>query len=162
MIHRKVMTKNLEVSFNSPQCGWMSIGFEAGGAEFHTTTAHAPHEQALSQLLKILTALLDETSAQNEFLLKWNRKPEEFDFEFSRMGENLRLQIFQYPTDKRAAIEREKKFDFTGNVREICEAFYATFAQMREDAGVDEFEQNWRQSFPQREFEEFKEKLKYA
>ena len=30
----------------------MSIGFEDGVDEFHTTTAHAPHELALPELLK--------------------------------------------------------------------------------------------------------------
>ena len=45
------MANKLEVSFNSPQCGWMSIGFDDGVSEFHTTTAHAPHSKALSELL---------------------------------------------------------------------------------------------------------------
>ena len=53
------MSGKLEVSFNSPQCGWMSIGFSDGQNEFHTTTANAPHRLALSQLLQILTSLLD-------------------------------------------------------------------------------------------------------
>ena len=60
------MSGKFEVSFNSPQCGWMSIGFDDGTVEFHTTTAHAPHEGALPELLKILTALLDEKTSQNE------------------------------------------------------------------------------------------------
>ena len=54
----------LEVSFNSPQCGWMSIGFDDGVNEFHTTTAHAPHELALPELMKILTSLADANAAQ--------------------------------------------------------------------------------------------------
>jgi hypothetical protein len=65
----------LEVSFNSPQCGWMSIGFDDGVNEFHTTTAHAPHESALPELMRILTALADANSAANEYVLKWNRDP---------------------------------------------------------------------------------------
>ncbi|MEO7659933.1 MAG: hypothetical protein ABIV48_09995, partial [Pyrinomonadaceae bacterium] len=88
----------LEISFNSPQCGWMSIGFENGESEFHTTTAHSPHELALPELLRILTDLLDEASQQKEYLLKWNRDPEEFDFEFIRDGDHVTLAIYQYPT----------------------------------------------------------------
>lgn len=146
------MNEKFFVSFNSPQCGWMSIGFEGGGAEFHTTTAHAPHRQALPELLAILTHLLDRNSPQNEFQLEWNRNPEEFDFHFRRDGENVNLEIFQYPTEERDTQEREKVFDFTGNVREVCEAFYATFAHMEKEIHVDEFEFNWRQPFPHREF----------
>lgn len=152
------MTNKLEVSFNSPQCGWMSIGFGDGKSEFHTTTAHAPHEKALPELLEILTALLDEDSAENEFTLPWNRNPEEFDFHFARRGENLLLEIFQYPSEERASEEREIVFAHEGKIKDVCLAFAETFNQLYEDRNTDEFEFNWRQSFPYREFEEFKNK----
>lgn len=153
------MSDKFFVSFNSPQCGWMSIGFEGGGAEFHTTTAYAPHKRALPELLIILSELLDKNSIQNEFLLRWNRNPEEFDFHFIRRGEKINLQIFQYPTEERDVAEREKVFEFTGEVREVCEAFYTTFAHMEKEIHVDEFEFNWRQPFPHREFNDFKTAL---
>lgn len=147
------------VSFNSPQCGWMSIGFEGGGHEFHTTTASAPHAMALPELLTILAALLDPNSVQTEFLLKWNRDPEEFDFEFRRMDETLNLKIFQYPTEERDTKERELVFEYAGDTREICVAFYQTFAHMEKEILVDEFETNWHQPFPEKEFRNFESKL---
>ena len=149
------MSGKFEVSFNSPQCGWMSIGFDDGTVEFHTTTAHAPHEGALPELLKILTALLDEKTSQNEYLLKWNRDPEEFDFRFVRDGENLLLEIYQYPTEERDSSERELVFSHSGKIKEVCEAFAETFNQLYEDRDTHEFEFNWRQPFPYKEFEEF-------
>jgi hypothetical protein len=150
------MTNKLEVSFNSPQCGWMSIGFDDGAEEFHTTTAHAPHERALPELLQILSALLDVKSEQNEYVLHWNRNPEEFDFHFLREGENLTLEIYQYPTERRFDNEREMVFSHSGKVKDICQAFAETFNQLYEDRDTDEFEFNWRQPFPYQEFEEFK------
>ncbi len=149
----------LEVSFNSPQCGWMSIGFEDGISEFHTTTAHAPHEAALPELMKILTSLADPTSPQNEYVLKWNRDPEEFDFRFVREGENISIQIFQYPTDDRLPAERELVFTHSGPAKEVIEAFGVTFEQLYQDRETDEFEFNWRQPFPLKEFGEFKNAL---
>src|SRR5687767_8056116 len=109
----------LEVSFNSPQCGWMSIGFDDGVSEFHTTTAHAPHQLALPELMKILASVADPGSPQNEYLLKWNRDPEEFDFRFVRDGGNLLIEIYQYPTEYRDAGERELVFSHTGPMAEI-------------------------------------------
>ena len=153
------MTRKLEVSFNSPQCGWMSIGFEDGDSEFHTTTAHAPHEAALPELMRILTALRDATSEPNEYLLKWNRDPEEFDFRFVRDGKHLLLEIYQYPTDERESIERELVYSHRGTVSDLCEAFAATFKQLYEDRETDEFEFNWRQPFPDKEFENFKVRM---
>ncbi len=146
----------LEVSFNSPQCGWMSIGFDDGANEFHTTTAHAPHENALSQLLRILSDLLDGDSANNEYVLKWNRDPEEFDFRFAKSGDDVLLEIYQYPSESRET--REKVFAHEGKVRDVCQTFAETFNQLYEDRDTDEFEFNWRQPFPFAEYEEFKKK----
>ena len=153
------MSGKLEVSFNSPQCGWMSIGFDDGAAEFHTTTAHAPHELALPELLRILTALLDHESPQNEYLLRWNRDPEEFDFRFLRDGDDVKLEIYQYPTDERDSNECELVFSHSGTVRELCKAFAATFEQLYADRETDEFEFNWRQPFPFSEYQEFRERF---
>jgi hypothetical protein len=153
------MSGKLEISFNSPQCGWMSIGFSDALTEFHTTTAHAPHELALPELLRILTALLDASSAENEYLLEWNRDPEEFDFRFIRDDNDLTLEIYKYPTEERDTNERELVFAHQGKVRELCAAFAATFEQLYADRDTDEFEFNWRQRFPLAEFEEFKKRL---
>lgn len=148
--------QKLKVSFNSPQCGFMSIGFTDDANEFHTTTAHAPHENALSELLTILTTLLDDGSAQNDFTLRWNRNPEEFDFLFKREShdsKNVSLEIWQYPSENR--LTREKVFSHEGEVSDVCVAFFETFSQMHDDRETDAFEQNWRQPFPHTAFEKF-------
>ena len=154
------MSKKLEVSFNSPQCGWMSIGFDDGSTEFHTTTAHAPHEKALAELLRILTDLLSADSVNDEYILHWNRNPEEFDFRFVRDDENILLEIYQYPTDERDTENRELVYSHQGSVKNVCESFYATFAQLYEDRNTDEFEFNWRQPFPFEDYAEFENKIK--
>ena len=145
-----------EVSFNSPQCGWMSIGFNDGVNEFHTTTAHAPHETALPDLMRILTALADPGSQQNEYVLPWNRDPEEFDFRFVRNGSDVTIEIYEYPTEERDSAEREMVYSHAGPVAEAVRAFGVTFDQLYEDRDTDEFEFNWRQPFPYREYEEFR------
>ena len=153
------MGRKLEVSFNSPQCGWMSIGFDDGVSEFHTTTAHAPHELALPELMKILADLADGNASQNEYVLKWNRDPEEFDFRFVRNGSDLLVEIYQYPTDERDSAERELVFSHNGPLADVIKSFAVTFEQLYEDRETDEFEFNWRQPFPYKEFEEFKGRL---
>jgi hypothetical protein len=151
------MPGKLEVSFNSPQCGWMSIGFSDSGNEFHTTTAHAPHEQALAELLTILTELRDPASAGKEFLLKWSRDPEEFDLRFLRSEQgSVLFEVYQYPTEDRELAERELVFTHLGEVEQVCRAFIETFDRLYEDRDTDEFEFNWRQPFPSREYEMFR------
>jgi hypothetical protein len=148
-----------EVSFNSPQCGWMSIGFTDGVNEFHTTTAHAPHATALPQLMRILTDLADPSTTDAECLLKWNRDPEEYDFRFVRKGDNISIEIYQFPTDEREAAERDLVYSHTGPIKETIDAFAVTFEQLYEDRDTDEFEFNWRQPFPFREYEEFRKNV---
>jgi len=149
----------LEVSFNSPQCGWMSIGFDDGVSEFHTTTAHAPHEFALAELLRILKAIVAAGPAVDSHLLKWNRNPEEFDFRFVRNADEMLIEIFQYPTDERNPANRELVFSHTGTVSDVAAAFAATFEQLYEDRETDDFEFNWHQPFPLEEFADFKSNL---
>jgi len=152
-----------EVSFNSPQCGWMSIGFKDAHGEFNTTTAHSPHRLALPQLLQILTSLLDTNSSENEYVLHWNRDPEEFDFRFLRSdGDNMLFEVYQYPTDQRELSKRDLVFAHLGAVNAVCKSFSDTFEQLYQDRKTDEFEFNWRQPFPYKEFETFKAKMENA
>ena len=148
----------LEVSFNSPQCGWMSIGFKDGENEFHTTTAHAPHETALADLMRILTNLADVELDETDFVLKWNRDPEAYDFHFYRELGNFILEIYQFPTDDRTA-PCSLVYSYVGELQPSLAAFAETFKQLYEDRDTDEFEFNWRQPFPYSEYEEFTKRM---
>ena len=154
------MTNKLEVSFNSPQCGWMSIGFDDGVSEFHTTTAHAPHENALSEILKSLSSLIDDKRGELEFKIAWSRNPEQYNLFFRRSGEIVFFQVVEYPTIKNLKEEGEIVFSYFGNVKKFCESFYRTFEQLYEDRETDEFELNWRQPFPFEEYDDFQHKIK--
>ena len=161
------MAGKLEISFNSPQCGWMSIGFTDGVKEFHTTTAHAPHATALPELMQILTALATEGGNptdregvnEDEYTLKWNRDPEEYDFRFVKNGGQVSIEIYQYPTENRDSAERELVYSHNGPLKETIGAFAVTFEQLYQDRDTDEFEFNWRQPFPFREYEEFRKNV---
>ena len=154
------MDDKLKVSFNSPQCGFMSIGLTNTNREFHTTTAHAPWRGALPEMMNALTDLLE--SKADEFLIQWNRDPEEFDFELRRDGGAIELKVWQYAGGNRARDERELVFEHHGDTLAVAKAFWQTFSQMNQDQNVDEFEQNWRQPFPQNEFERFDKTVKAA
>lgn len=145
-----------EVSFNSPQCGFMSIGLAGSGGEFQTTTANLPYKSALSDLMKILSGFLaGETGERN---LEWNRDPEEFSFRFDRSGDELELSIYEFPTGDRKG-EKNLVFTHRGDLHEACAAFLATFRQLNDDRDTDEFEFNWRQPFPETELREFEKRL---
>lgn len=152
-----VMSSKLEVSFNSPQCGWMSVGFKNETSEFHTTTAHAPHADALGELLGILTSLLDGSLGPAGRVLHWNRDPEEYDFRFVPTDGEVLFEVYEYPDEDREAGDRELVFSHIGNAVDICNAFAGTFGQLYEDRNTDDFEFNWHQPFPTAEYERFRD-----
>lgn len=154
------MENKLEVSFNSPQCGWMSIGFDDGKSEFHTTTAYTPHSQALAEILKGLSALLEAKSSAELFKIEWSRNPEAYSLFFRREGEVVFFQVVEYPSFARLEDEGEIVFTHHGSVKDFCESFYQTFAQLYEDRDTDEFEFNWRQPFPFDEYRNFESRVK--
>jgi hypothetical protein len=138
----------------------MSIGFDNGKTEFHTTTAYAPHSQALSEILKGLSSLIEAQTSKDEFMIEWSRNPEAYNLFFKRVGENLDFQVVEYPTFNRDESEKEIVFSYQGQVKDFCQSFYQTFAQLYADRDTDEFEFNWRQPFPFEDFAEFEEKVK--
>jgi len=152
--------KKLEVSFNSPQCGWMSIGFDDGENEFHTTTAYTPHERALPEILNSLSSLLESTNPLDEFMIAWSRNPEEYKLFFRKHEETVFFQVVEYPPSGDAENEGEIVFSYHGDAKNFCRSFYETFAQLYEDRETDEFEFNWRQPFPFEEFAKFESKVK--
>jgi hypothetical protein len=153
------MTERLQVSLNSPQCGWMSVGFTYHGQEFHTTTAHAPYEGALTEMLEVLSDIIgggEDVSRR----LRWNREPEAFDFVFQKQGGRAALDIVQYPDEERRGEEGEIVFSWHGEVPELAAAFHETFEQLYKDRETDEFAFNWRQPFPLEAYGRFEQAMR--
>ena len=153
------MPNHFEVSFNSPQCGWMSIGFANGENEFHTTTACQPHERALPEILQTLTFLLETPKTEREIKVAWSRNPEAYNLFFSRVDQTVFFQVVEYPTFDHLQQEGAIVFTHHGAALDFCRAFYHTFAQLYADRETDEFEFNWRQPFPLAEYQAFESKL---
>lgn len=151
--------KRFEVTFNSPQCGWMSIGLKGDSGEFLTTTAYAPHTNALGELMDALAELVGASDEDFRHVLKWNRDPEEYDFELNRQGGEAFIKVYEYPTGDRREDERELVFSHSGDPHAAAAAFFETFRQLYEERGVDDFKENWHQEFPLASFERLKTRL---
>lgn len=153
------MKEELEVSFNSPQCGWMSIGLDGRSGEFRTTTAHSPHTNALAELMDALAAIAADSGESSSYTLKWNRDPEEYDFVLSRSGDQATVEVFEYPTGERDPVSRELVFSHTGEALQTVGAFFETFRQLYEERGVDDFAENWHQEFPYSSYENLRRSI---
>lgn len=153
------MSAEFEVSFNSPQCGWMSIGLKGESGEFRTTTAYAPHTNALGDLMEALAAVPGESAKDFSRTLRWNRDPEEYDFVVSRKGPVATVEVFEYPTGERDPDQKKLVFTHSGDPKATVREFYNTFSQLYEERGVDDFKENWHQEFPLGSFEKLRRSI---
>lgn len=134
----------------------MSIGLEAGNATFVTAVAHSPYD-SLRDLLAALSALL---RGEDNITVKWNREPEEYDFELLRKGDEAELKVVRYPNHRRLKKARETVFSHRASVVDICEPFWDALRDLHGDKDVDEFDKNWRREFPEAEMREFTRGIK--
>jgi hypothetical protein len=150
------MKPGLKVSFNSPQSGYMSIGLKAGKANFVTAVAHEPYNSLRDLILAISSFL----GGEDNVTVKWNREPEEYDFELRRNGNDAEFNIIRYPNHRRQMKKRELVFSHKGTVVNICGSFWTALGELYKDKEVDEFDKNWRREFPEEEMGELTKQLK--
>jgi hypothetical protein len=144
------MTENLFVSFNSPQCGYMSICLRAGDEGGFTTAMRYKPYDSLTDWMKTLSSLIE---GEGFFTVKWNAEPEEFDFNVRRKGERVFLNVIRYQDHRRLDDGKANVFACEGDLKDFCLAFWKTLENLRRDIETDEFDKNWRRGFPQQEFD---------
>jgi hypothetical protein len=141
------MSEKLRVSFNSPQCGWMSFELRAGERSLAEAVSHAPYD-SLGDLIDALVKLLRQDT---KLTVRWAHDPDEFDFNFSASGDEAGLEVEWYQDSLRAGATGERVFTFTGSRLDVCYPFWRALGDLQADIEVDEFARNWRREFPARE-----------
>jgi hypothetical protein len=135
----------------------MSIGLKAGQESFVTAVSHAPYD-SLCDLIKALSALL---AGGDNLTVKWNREPEEYDFELQREGAEVRLSVTRYPNHRRLKSKSEQVFAHAAATPlALCEPFWKALRELHRDITVDEFDKNWRREFPEAEMQELTQRLR--
>lgn len=137
----------------------MSIGLKNSSGEFRTTTAYAPHTNALGELMDALADMMASDDGEFSHTLKWNRDPEEYDFVLSGKDGSASIKIFEYPTGERDPSTRELVFSHSGDLAGTVGAFFETFRQLYEERGIDDFKENWHQEFPYESYENLQRSL---
>lgn len=150
------MSQPFRVSFESPQCGWMSVRLEARGSRLVTSVAHGPYD-SLGELMDALATLLE---GRDTAVARWNREPEELDFKFDARGggDEVSFEVVRYADHRRASAA--VVFSARLTKREVCGAFWRELRGLRRRRETDEFEQNWRRPFPEAELRRFTKALR--
>ena len=141
------MSEKLRVSFNSPQCGWMSFELKTGEQSLAETVAHAPYDSLVDLINALVKLLHDDT----KLTVTWAHDPDELDFNFSASGGEASLVVEWYPDSLRAGATGERVFTFAGSRLDVCRPFLKALGDLQADIEVDEFARNWRWEFPARE-----------
>jgi cold shock CspA family protein len=127
----------------------MSLRLRAGRRQFIAVMAHAPYDS----LADLTTALASVVEGAPQATVKWNAEPEQFDFEFTRDGEEMEFKVTRFRGHRRLQEGRRVVFSYQGSTLEICEAFRHELSQLSVRGETDEFEQNWKRAFPLRELQ---------
>jgi hypothetical protein len=141
------MSEPLNVSFESPQSGWMSLRLRAGEREFVTVVAHRPYD-SLRELLAALASLLEGADRAE---VRWNAEPEEFDFVVSVEDDGAAHLSVKRHTSHDRRDDGAEVFGYRGTLRAVCAPFCAELQTLGERGETDEFERNWRRPFPSAE-----------
>ncbi|HEY0099445.1 MAG TPA: hypothetical protein VGB76_10900 [Pyrinomonadaceae bacterium] len=150
------MSEKLRVSFNSPQCGWMSFELRAGEQSLIDAVSYTPYD-SLHDLIRALSKLLvDDT----ELTVKWAYNPDELDFNFRASGDEAELEVKWYKNHLRVAGTGERRFFFQGSRLDLCHPFWKALRDIQSDTEVDEFTRNWRREFPEAEMKRLTEEIK--
>jgi len=146
------MKETLEVSFESPQSGFMSLRLRAGGARLVLGAACAPYD-SLRELIEALSALLSDGDAPRA-VARWNCEPEEYDFELAAAGEGASLTVTRHPRHARRPEEARQVFAHAAPRLALVLPFWRELRELRRRGAEDVFEQNWRRRFPESELRE--------
>lgn len=146
----KLMSDELRVSFNSPQCGWMSFELRAGEQSLIDAASSVPYD-SLRDLINALSMLL---AGDVNLTVKWAYEPDEADFNFSAGGERAELEVKWYQNHLRLEGAGERVFFFQGSRLELCQPFWKALRDIQSDREVDEFARNWGREFPAAEMEQ--------
>jgi hypothetical protein len=148
------MNQTLNVSFESPQSGWMSMRLRAGAEQLVLGVSYAPYD-SLRDLIVGLTALLRDGRG---FVVRWNCEPEEYDLSVTAAAagdDEIELGVARYPDHRRRQTARQTVFSHRAAKMEICLAFWRELRELRRRSHEDVFDQNWRRPYPQAEMQEF-------
>ncbi|HZG50650.1 MAG TPA: hypothetical protein VEZ40_00820 [Pyrinomonadaceae bacterium] len=149
------MSEKLRVSFNSPQCGWMSFELRAGEQSLINAVSSVRYD-SLRDLIRALSRLLYEDAG---LTVKWAYEPDEVDFNFKARGERAALEVKWYKNHLRLEGAGERVFFYEGARLGLCHPFWEALRDMQSDMEVDEFARNWGREFPASEMQQLAEDI---
>jgi hypothetical protein len=141
------MSESLQVNFESPQSGWMSLSLEAGNQQFLRVVSCKPYN-SLKDLIESLDTLIID---KRECRIKWNCEPEEFDFQIKLEGEIVKLDVIRFQDHNRLDHTSQIAFSIYSSALDLCVSFWKALRDLRRRIIRDEFDKNWRRPFPHQE-----------
>jgi hypothetical protein len=150
------MSEKLSVSFNSPQCGWMSFELRAGERSLIEAVSSVPYDPLRDLICALSRLLLEET----ELTVKWAYEPDEADFNFKARGRRAELEVKWYKNHLRLEGTGERVFFYEGSRLDLCHPFWKALRDIQNDMEVDDFTRNWGSEFPESEMKRLSEDIK--
>jgi hypothetical protein len=151
------MTKSekLKVDLDHPESGWLRVELAFGDQQYFFYPSHAPYDS----VTELVNALLKTLDGYDKAVVRWNDEPVKHEFVFEPKGKQIdfRVYIINEITDRK---DREQVFTFNGSRYDVIWPFWKALRDMESRQGKEEYEEQWRDPFPEREMAELTRRVK--
>jgi hypothetical protein len=140
------MAESLKIYFRKISNGWLRVQIQFEEALFSFTASSVPND-SIYELAKGLFIFASTHTIQT---IKWNTEPVEYDFVFTHDSEKASFEIVEYADSRRLKGTGTPRFATNGTLKSLVVPFWRA---LRELENNEQFEQQWKHPFPQKEMD---------
>jgi len=140
------MNNKLRLEIDPPEHGWAVVRLNAPGVSLELNASYTPRD-SITDLAGAASALQAGLPAE---IVSWNTEPIEFDFEFERSGDQIRLEIRKYRDHSRS--RRSKGGELVAvvesDVETVVNAIWRGLRRLQGHMTGSDFATAWGHDFP--------------
>jgi len=143
------MPDRLKVAFNDPEHGWVGLTISRGGERVTIVASYTPSDS----FLDLANALHNLFLYSGEAKVILHSGSTEYELRFSREGEVVRLEAWEYPDRLRDAGRGERFFEASGSYEGVCIPFWRALRNLQGRFSAEELNARWHRPFPAKEID---------
>lgn len=143
------MLGKLSIYFDDPEHGWVGMTISYGDRVIHIIASFTPGDSFLDLTNTLHNLLLYELQA----VVTWYEEPAETELRFSRSGDVIRLEVYEYADHHRDFGKGRRVLDLSGSYEEICIPFWRALRSLQGRFSAKELDARWHRPFPSQEID---------
>jgi hypothetical protein len=139
------MEEKLRFDIDPPEHGWAAVRLRAPAVSVDIDASYTPRD-SITELASAASALLAGLPTAT---VRWNTEPREFDFDFKKLGELVRLEVREFQNHWRGrSIIGKLVAVIESDVLTVVIAIWRGLRRLQGHMSVSDFSVAWRHEFP--------------